>query len=236
VVFVAHRGGIVPGYPENTIAAFRQAIKYGVDAIEIDLRGSKDGKIVIMHDETLFRTANGTGTVGDHTLAELKKLDAGSGERIPTYEEVLELVDGTGVRLLLDIKASPTLDKREIVRLTAKYQATSKVIVGVRTLDDLRTFRALDPNLRTLGFVSAPMAVEPFVQEGVDIIRLWPHWICAEPDLVREVHQLGKAVWVTAGPASREELEELIALGVDGILSDLPEVMNSLLTDMRSER
>ncbi len=225
VVFVAHRG-IVPGYPENTLAAFRQAIKYGVDAIEIDLRGTKDGKIVIIHDETLTRTTNGTGTVGNHTLAELKKLDAGNGERIPTYEEVLELVNGTGVRLFLDIKVSPTLDEREVVRLIEEYQATSKVIVGVRTLDDLRAFRALNPHLLTLGIISSSVYIELFAQEGVDIIDLPPREINANPDLVRDVHQLGKQVWVRAVLGSREELEKLIELGVDGIVLDLPEIID----------
>lgn len=222
VVFIAHRG-IVPGYPENTIAAFRQAIKYGVDAIEIDLRGTKDGKIVIIHDETLTRTTNGTGTVGNHTLAELKKLDAGNGERIPTYEEVLKLVNGTGVRLILDIKVSPTLDKREVVRLTEEYEANSKVIVGVRSLDDLRAVHTLNPNLLTLDFIPSAVYFELFAQEGVNIIYLHPREIRANPDLVRDVHQLGKQVWVLAVLGFREELETLIELGVDGIILDLPE-------------
>ena len=81
VVNVAHRGGIVPGYPENTLAAFRRSISIGVDAIEIDLRGTRDGDIVILHDETLDETTDGTGKVTDYTLDELKKLDAGGGER-----------------------------------------------------------------------------------------------------------------------------------------------------------
>jgi glycerophosphoryl diester phosphodiesterase len=236
IAFIAHRGGIVPGFPENTIAAFRQAIKHGAEVIEIDLRGTKDGEVVIMHDETLDRTTTGKGKVTDYTLAELKKLDAGAGERIPTYEEVLRLVAGTGVKLLLDIKESPVLDKRKVVRLTDKYNAALNVIVGPRNLDDLRAFRALNPNLRTLGFIRNVEDIEPFAQAGIDIIRLWPKWIYASPDLVKKVHQLGKPVWTTAGTAPREELEKLIKLGVNGILSDLPEVMNKLLADMKKAR
>lgn len=236
VVFVAHRGGLVPGYPENTLAAFRQAIKHGAHSIEIDLRGTKDGEIVIMHDETVDRTTNGRGYVTDRTLAELKTLDAGCGERIPTYEEALQLVAGTGVKLLLDIKQSPALDKPKVVRLTEKHDAVPSVIVGPRNLDDLRAFRALNPNLRTLGFIRGVEDVEPFVRAGVDIIRLWPAWIHADPDLVKRVHQLGRPVWTTAGAASRDELERLIKLGVNGILSDLPALMNSLLADTRKSR
>jgi glycerophosphoryl diester phosphodiesterase len=233
---VAHRGGIVAGYPENTLAAFRQAIKHGAEVIEVDLRGTKDGDVVIMHDETLDRTTNGKGKVTDYTLAELKKLDAGGGERIPTYEEVLQLVAGTGVKLLLDIKESPVLDKRKVVRLTDKYNATLNVIVGPRNLDDLRAFRALNPNLRTLGFIRDIGDIGPFAQAGIDIIRLWPKWIYANPELVKKVHQLGKPVWTTAEDAPREELEKLIKLGVNGILSDLPAVMSKLLADMKKTR
>jgi len=80
VAFAAHRGGIVPGYPENTIAAFRQAIKVGAEVLEVDLRGAKDGHVVIIHDKTLDRTTNGAGRATDHTLAELKRRRGGRAE------------------------------------------------------------------------------------------------------------------------------------------------------------
>jgi glycerophosphoryl diester phosphodiesterase len=227
VVWVAHRGGIVDGIPENTLSAFRHAVEAGADAIEIDLRGTRDGHIVIMHDDTVDRTTNGRGQVNGMTLADLRWLDAGGGERIPTLEEVLQLTSGTGVALLLDIKESPVLDKRQVVRLTEQYNAQLNVIVGARTLDDLRAFRALNPNLRTLGFIRGVEDIAPFVEAGVDIIRLWPDWILADPELIEEVHALGKPVWTTAGNAPREELDALIRLGVDGILTDLPESMMS---------
>jgi len=231
VVNVAHRGGIAPGQPENTLGAFRRAIAAGADAIEIDLRGTKDGRVVVLHDETLDRTTDGTGPVTDYALSDLRRLDAGDGARIPTYEEVLELVSGTGVHLLLDIKVSPALDKRRVVRLTERHGAVLDVIVGVRTLDDLREFRSLNPNLRTLGFVSSVEDVDPFLAAGVDIIRLWPEWIDAEPDAVERVHRRGRPVWTTAGDRRREGLEELIALGVNGVLTDRPDVLATLLAE-----
>ena len=232
VISIAHRGGIVSGVPENTLAAFREAINQGADAIEIDLRGTKDGEIVIIHDKTVDRTTNGQGRVIDQTLAELKMLDAGHGERIPTYEEVLQLVAGTGVTLLLDIKKGPKLDKARVIQLTEQHNAVLNVIVGTRNIEDLRTFRALNPNLRILGFIRGVDDIEPFVDAGVDIIRLWPKWIYKNPDLIEKLHQLGKPVWTTAGSASRKELEKLIKLGVNGILSDQPKLLHSLLTDM----
>lgn len=232
VVSVAHRGGIVEGYPENTLTAYRRAIEVGADVIEIDLRGTKDGEVVILHDSTLDRTTNGSGPVTDRTLAELKALDAGGGETIPTYEEVLGLVSGTGVKLLLDIKVSPMLDKRKVVRLTEQYGLVLDVIVGARTLEDLNEFRQLNPNLRTLGFVKTIDKIDAFNRAGVDIIRLWDRWIESEPGLVETVHQMGRPVWVTAKDASPAKIDQLIRSGVNGVLSDYPEQMALLLEEM----
>lgn len=231
VVNVAHRGGIAPGQPENTLETFRRAMAVGAHALEIDLRGTKDGRVVVLHDETLERTTDGTGPVTARTLAELRRLDAGNGARIPTYEEVLDLVSGTGVQLLLDIKVSPMLDKARVVRLTESRRAVLGVIVGVRTLDDLRAFRALNPNLRTLGFVPDPDDVDSFLDAGADIIRLWPEWIDADPRAVQRIHERNRPVWVTAGDMPPEGLAGLVAVGVNGILTDRPEALGTLLAD-----
>lgn len=236
VVLVAHRGAVGPGQPENTLAAFRQAIASGAEAIEIDLRGTKDGEIVVIHDRTVDRTTNGSGAVADQTLAELRRLDAGRGERIPTYQEVLQLVSGTGIVLLLDIKRGGVLDRQKVLRVTEEHDALASVIVGPRNLEDLRAFRALNPDLRMLGFIDEIADIAPFVQAGADIVRLWPEWIHADPGLVSRVRQLGKLVWTTAGDAPREELQKLIALGVSGILVDQPAVMNELLAAMSRSR
>jgi len=232
---IAHRGGIVEGYPENTLAAFRHAITSGAEVIEIDLRGTRDGEVVIMHDETLNRTTNGTGPVANYTLQELKKLDAGYGEQIPAYEEVLELVSNTAVKLLLDIKIDPKLDKRKVVWLTEKHGAVLDIIAGVRNLDDLKEFRALDPNIRTLGFIATPFEIEKYVAAGVDIIRLWSWWIFLYPKLVTKVQQLGTPVWASAGDNPRQDLERLIMRGVNGIITNRPAVMAGLLDDMESK-
>jgi glycerophosphoryl diester phosphodiesterase len=231
VVNVAHRGGIVPGFPENTLSAFRRAISIGVDVIEIDLRGTLDGHVVIIHDETLDRTTNGEGEVRAHTLEQLKQLDAGGGEDIPTYEDVLRCISGTGVKLLLDIKECPALDLDKVVRLTEGYGALLDVIAGVRTLEDLEKFQQLNPNIRTLGFIPSPEAAKHFIAAGIDIVRLWPDWIAAERELVAEVQRSGRPVWTTASAAPRYELERLIHYGVNGILTDLPGVLENLVNE-----
>lgn len=100
IVNVAHRGAS-GSYPENTLLAFRKALEIGADEIELDLHSTKDGHLVVMHDGTVDRTTDGTGAIGEMTLTEIKALDAGSafgerfrGERVPTWEEALDLVQG----------------------------------------------------------------------------------------------------------------------------------------------
>lgn len=229
VLIIAHRGSTGENIPENTMAAFRESVKIGVDLIELDLRGSRDGHIMIMHDASLERTTNGSGKLKDHTLAELKELDAGEGESIPTFEEVLSLIGGTGVHLLLDIKLSSTLSLESIVELTEKYNCVLNIIAGVRTIEDLVKIKNLNPNIRTLGFISSPDLAEEFINSGADIIRLWPKWIDENPDVVSNIHNFGKPVWSTCTSNTAEDHQVLIKTGIDGILTDYPKMAKNIL-------
>jgi glycerophosphoryl diester phosphodiesterase len=251
---------MVSGFPENTLAAYRRAIGMGFSAIEIDLQATADGHIVVMHDDTVDRTTSGCGAVSELTLADIRSLDAGShagpefaDQKVPTFQEVLETVRGSGTKLVLDIKPGPLLDHDRIVHLTERAGATLDVIVGPRSLADLHDFKRLNPNLRTLGLVPgeefAPPdheAIEEFARSGADIIRLWPPWIFTDRDqstgdqashLIERMHRLGKPVWTTADvlyrdidpERPREDLAELVRLGVNGILTDVPELLRDLL-------
>lgn len=254
---MAHRG-MVSGYPENTLAAYRRSIMLGYPAIEIDLRATSDGHTVVMHDDTVDRTTSSSGEVGRMTLAEIQSLDAGSyvhpkfaDQRIPTYQDVLEAVHGTGTKLVLDIKPCDALDHERVVRLTEQHGAALDVIVGPRSLADLREFKGLNPNLRALGLVPGPESEPPdpelimeFARAGADMIRLWPRWIFADRQeqhgkspLISRLHDLGKPVWCTADTLyqdispehPREDLTELVRLGVNGIITDVPELLTEIL-------
>ena len=109
---MAHRGSRI-NRPENTLAAFEEAVRAGADGIELDVHLSQDGQVVVIHDETVDRTTNGSGLVHQLTLTDIKNLDAGAwfdlafaGERIPTLLEVLELLEGLGFggRLNIELK------------------------------------------------------------------------------------------------------------------------------------
>lgn len=100
----AHRGASAE-FPENTLSAFRRAVELGVEGMELDVHLSADGVPVVIHDETVDRTTNGSGAVADMTVEELQKLDAGNGEKIPTLGEVLDLV-GDSLHVDIEIKAN----------------------------------------------------------------------------------------------------------------------------------
>lgn len=261
VAVVAHRGQVA-GYPENTVAACQGSIAAGFSAIEVDLRATADGEIVIMHDETVDRTTNGSGEVGEMTFAEIRSLDAGghvhprfAGQQVPTYQEVLDALRGSGTKLVVDIKPGATLDNERVVRLTERCGAVLDVLVGPRSVDDLRDFKRLNPNLRVLGLVPGPefeppgvAAIEEFAAAGADLIRLWPPWIFTDRDrepgagrspIIERLHGLGKPVWTTADTLykdidpdhPREDLRELIRLGVNGIITDVPELCREVVAE-----
>jgi glycerophosphoryl diester phosphodiesterase len=263
VVIAAHRG-MCAGYPENTLAAFRHSVAAGFPVIEVDLRATADGHVVLMHDETVDRTTSGTGEVGQMTLAEIKALDAGShagpqfaAERVPTYPETLQALRGTGATLVLDIKQEAMPGNERVVRLTEQHDATRDVIIAARSIADLLDFQRLSPGLRTLGLVPGPesgppdpTAIEEFARAGAGIIRLWPQWILprsghdAPPghsQLVERLHDLGTPAWATAdtlyGDISpdhpREDLAALVRLGIDGIITNLPELLRDVLAARR---
>jgi glycerophosphoryl diester phosphodiesterase len=110
VNIIGHRGAAAEE-PENTLRAFRRALDAGAAGVELDVHLTKDGRLAVIHDETVDRTTNGQGRVQDFTLAELQRLNAGLGEHIPALEEVVELVRGRG-QLLVELKlpeAAPPL-------------------------------------------------------------------------------------------------------------------------------
>ncbi|NJO02345.1 MAG: hypothetical protein HC880_12230 [Bacteroidia bacterium] len=131
VCIIGHRGGAGLA-PENTLAAFRKALSYQVDRIELDVQQTRDGVIVVIHDSELARTTSGTGKVGELNYDQIRQFDAGSkfdakyqSEKIPTLEEVISLINGQ-CELVIEIKYYPgykssTEDK--ILQLINTYQA-----------------------------------------------------------------------------------------------------------------
>jgi len=127
---VAGHRGYKAKYPENTMLSFRKARELGVDMLELDLRLTRDGQLVLMHDARLNRTTNGRGPVEGHTLKELLALDAGLGERIPMFEEFLDWARGTGLLLNVEIKTKTREVVDKAVALLEQYRMMERGVIA----------------------------------------------------------------------------------------------------------
>ena len=221
-LIIAHRGGMDSRYPENTLPAFHHAAAAGAHVVELDLRATRDGHVVVMHDRRVDRTTDGQGAVEDLSLSEVRRLDAGDGIRVPTLDEVLSQNARHEVELLFDIKPAPGLRHPSLVAAAARAGQLPRILFGVRSLEDRARLAEAEPGLRFLAFAPRPERIADFLGAGVEVVRLWPRWIARDPELVARVQQAGARVWVTAGDASVDELRALAALGVDGLLTDRP--------------
>src|SRR5699024_8402340 len=155
-LIMAHRGAS-GNAPENTMAAFQLAVDEGADGIELDVHLSKDGEIVVIHDDTLNRTTNGTGNVHEKDLAELKTYDAGSWfdpkfseERIPLLQEVIDILPES-VFLNIEIKNSPIVHtgiEQKLVDLLGKNNRLNDTLISSFDHESLYTIKKLAPELK----------------------------------------------------------------------------------------
>ncbi len=157
ILVVGHRGAKA-FYPENTMLSFQKAIELGVDGIEMDINMTKDGQLVVIHDNTVDRTTNGTGKVVDFTLRELKELDAGShfsseyaGERIPTFEEFLDLVKNKKLLLNVEIKDYRTCVIDKTIKMLEDYKLTDTYVITCFDAD-VTTYAHEKYGVKTQGF------------------------------------------------------------------------------------
>jgi glycerophosphoryl diester phosphodiesterase len=192
-----HRGNPAE-HPENTMRSFRSAIAAGCDLIECDVHLSSDGRLVVIHDHTLERTTNGKGLVRDRTAAELRKLDAGEGEKIPLLQEVVELALGK-VGLVIEIKQVPALYtglEEKLLNMLRQLGAVSECAVVSFNHAAIHDLRKLEPALQ-LGILEGARPMHPATllrEAGADVYS--PHWGAIDPQVVKEVHDAGGAVGV----------------------------------------
>lgn len=219
VTIVAHRGGMDSGFTENTLAAFRSAAAAGADAAELDVRATRDGVFVVLHDARVDRTTLGRGRVARLTAQQVRRLATPDGLRIPELGQVLgaEL----GMTLVLDLKAA-RLDLAALVERVSASGRLGEVVFGVRSLADLRRLNAIRPGLRRLAFPRRPAQVDAYLDAGVDVVRLWPHWLTRDPALADRVRAAGAEVWLTTEDAPAEQLVAWARDGIGGFITNRP--------------
>jgi glycerophosphoryl diester phosphodiesterase len=227
VIVTSHRGaGSLE--PENTLRAMRRAIALGVDQIETDVQLARDGHLIMMHDPTVDRTTNGTGKIADLTFAELRQLDAGLGEKIPTLEETLAITQGK-VILQIELKGSGTAHL--VVQTVEAMNAVDQVVLTSFKHEWLKEALALNSQLRTgalWGRLPADV-VQQTKQLGFHALHIWHEWI--DQKLVNDAHQMG--LLVRAWNTDKEgDMRRLIGLGVDAIGSDRPDILLDVCRQM----
>ncbi len=219
VTVCAHRG-VSAEFPENTIAAFKRALELHVDGIELDVHLSRDGVPVVMHDETVDATTDGTGLISGKSVAELKTLDAGNGERVPTLHEVLELV---GDRLHVNIELKAATAGRAVLSVTETMPAL-RFAVSSFNHDVLREIRAVraDVDLWPLAPFLSDDLLKTARELGARQLNLWDPMVNRDVIDTCAAHGVGVWVWTVNAP---ERAGELVSIGAIGICTDNPQAV-----------
>ncbi|WAZ19781.1 glycerophosphodiester phosphodiesterase family protein [Streptomyces cinnabarinus] len=214
---IGHRG-VMGIEPENTLRSFVAAQQAGLDVIELDLHLSKDGHLVVMHDADVDRTTDGNGPIAEKTLAELRALDAGKGERVPVFEEVLDAVAAPLQAEIKDVAAARALagvmDRRDLV---------SRVEVSSFHDEAITEIARLVPGVRTalIGSRYGTDIVERAVAAGAGTVCLNIRRITLEVVEAAREADLRIVGWVVN---TQDHLRLVRALELDGATTDYPEI------------
>lgn len=236
VLVIGHRGAL--GYaPENTMPSFAKGLECGADLIELDVHLTADDAIVVMHDDDVSRTTDGKGAIRAMTLAEIRRLDAGSrfdakfsGERVPTLDEVLDWARGR-TPLVVEIKGGPQpapgIEER-VVRAIRDHGMVDEVMAISFHHTSAKRVKALEPALATGILYSGRLVdtVGAARAAGADSVR--PQWSYVTRDLVDEVRAAGliASTWVAN---DEPRMEYLVEMGVDSIGCDYPDRLRRYL-------
>ncbi len=227
MIITSHRGaGSLE--PENTLRAMQRAIALGVDQIETDAQLTRDGYLVLMHDPTVDRTTDGTGKVAELTFAEIRRLNAGHGECVPTLQEALALTRGKVV-LQIELKGPGTA--LPVVQAVEAADAVDQVILTSFKHQWLVEAQAQNPKLHT-GALWGRLptdSVQQTQQLGLHALHIWHEFI--DQQLVKDAHEQGLLVraWNTD---KEDDMRRLIDLGVDAIGSDRPDLLLDVCRQM----
>jgi glycerophosphoryl diester phosphodiesterase len=217
---VGHRGAS-EYEPENTISSFKRAIEMGSDAIELDVHRTKDGELVVIHDEDVSKTTNGEGKVGELTLKEIKELEVEGGEEIPSLEEAFDFIDKR-VKILVELKEAGYVE--QVYGLIKEKDQLDNVIVISFNEAPLRKIRELDEDIE-IGYVYArtKKPLETAVDIGANYVLPLHHF--THTSTVEKAHEKGLKVIVWT-VNDEEDVKEMKEKGVDGIASDKPDILN----------
>ncbi|MDV4151995.1 glycerophosphodiester phosphodiesterase [Clostridium sp. AL.422] len=234
----AHRGAS-SDYPENTILALKEGIKSGASGIEIDVHKSKDNKLVVIHDEDIERTFMGRGLIKDFTLEELKsfknrKKPFRDNEecKIPTLEEVLELVKDTNIILNIELKTDIFHYEgieEDVVNLIKSYGIEDKIIISSFNHESIKLVKSIS-NIKTGVLYYKPIKNVVEYAKSLGAYSIHPDLKLVSEELIKEAHEndLMVNIYTVNDPM---HMRLLIKNGVDGAFTDYPGLLNEILKE-----
>lgn len=239
-IIIAHRGASAYA-PENTMASFKKALDMKAEGIELDVHLSMDGQLVVIHDEKVDRTSNGKGWIKEKTLEELRGLDFGSwygpefkNERIPTLEEVMELLLPWEGILNIEIKNGPVFYpgiEEKVADVVRKYGMTERIIISSFNHYSLVDVKKITPEIKTgllyCAGLYAPWKYASMV--GADAIH--PPFCCIDNEIAKDCRDNGIAV-NTYTVDQPEHIKKMALAGVNGIITNVPDVALNVIEKM----
>lgn len=222
VLRIVHRGASYYA-PENTLEAFKKALELRVDVVELDVHHTKDGELIVMHDDNVSRTTDGVGYIHEFSFKQIRKLHEPNGEPIPTLQEVLDILKNKCI-CKIDIKDEGTVDK--VIKLIKKNNIEYSVIVTCEIPSILKEIKKLPTNIKLEagGFGRKGIQIKEIIEKAksvkADIIS--PHYTITTKKLVDEAHKNGLKVhvWTVDEGNMTEKMKKI---GVDGITTNFPD-------------
>ncbi|MFA6065914.1 MAG: glycerophosphodiester phosphodiesterase family protein [Candidatus Babeliaceae bacterium] len=233
---IGHRGA--SGHePENTLRSFKRAIDMGVPMIELDVRVCKTGELVVIHDATIDRTTNGTGSIKALTWDTIKKYDAGSGERVPLLSEVFDLVDG---RVIINVELKDERAAEPVAQLINEYMRNKKwspdvFIVSSFNRRAVRTFKRHCPMVNTGLIFERNSTVRLDRVKRVQAHYAIIHHQSITEAFINNAHTCGIKVFVYT-VNDKAVGKKLQLMHIDGIISDYPDILLPFDTSILSDR
>ena len=229
ILIIGHRGASAIS-PPNTLKAFRKAIELKADYVEFDIHITKDEEIVIIHDSDTYSTTGVKGLVKNMTLEQIKQLDAGEGEQIPTLQELIAIAkDKLGLQI--EIKATNLLEK--LIQILKNENLLDTPIISSFMIDELLKLKKMEPELKvgllTFEEVRKPKLIMRKIDKIAknDFYSVHPYYSNINKEIVDYAHDRGLKVnvWTVN---DRKSIENLIEIGVDGIITDDISLLNDI--------
>jgi len=219
VLRIGHRGAAGHA-PENTLAAIWKARSFRADFVEIDLRETSDGHLVLLHDETIDRTTNKSGNVAEMSLEQVQRLDAGNWQRIPTLEEALDIC-GKAIGVILELKVEGI--GNEACAIVKRTGFTNSLIYASFLMTELHRVRQADAGAQLMVLHHRHLPLDPVAEVvALDASHVGLHYSTLTPPLLQTYHNLGRQVFVYT-VNDPKDIRRMREMGVDGIVSDYPD-------------